>query len=327
MDDVRKSIEDHGRLPSDILLGHIVFTTGGGFGHDREELVTRFKELNLSTDHIPDVPRAVDAFKRAVERHDEYMYDISPLHRARISIRPASSRSTEIVERPLLREVITQDRPRRDYSLIGSLRLYRAPRDPDTRRVDEQGARMSVQITTQLSELDAEHLTELAMLIRSEFDLRRKSLDGDRIRRLIRGHLREEFHAVRLKDSANFIPVTFEKELHNFAQAISELDGCFVHLVPLVALRDQRRHIISALEEQTMEQLKGLNATIQGHRRKDKVPAFAYSRTLKEYNLITERLKHYEQEFDIKLNTVGNAVNTATAGLAALSRKLQTKGA
>lgn len=322
---LRSYIESTGRLPEDSLLGYIAFSTGVDAEHDRDVLMDSFKELKLDTRLVPPTSRAVDAFKKAIRKHQGFGYALRDDLDATVMIREVDSQNPrEIDMRVIMREAKVRGRPKIGWEAVGEVKLFRSPRQPGTSRVNDDGARFSWALGQDLTEHEHKQLTQLSGMVHADYERFRSSLDGSKIRAMNLNYFRGPLQSVQLKESVHFIPVTHADELHRFAQAVNRLSGCSVSLIPIVDLEDQRDYILGAFQEDNERVLTNLLQDVQ-QLRAVKVTPKAYVALRERYDAIMGRTTRYAETLGESIDRTTGASGVVKSALVALAREFMNR--
>lgn len=316
---IRKYLDSTGTLPEDALLGYIAFTLGADGEHDRDQLIAEFEKRGLDTTFIPPLSRSVDAFKKAIRGQQEIRYAMSPTTEACILFREvASDVPNEKVMRAIMREERTDAKSRLSYDKIGEVTLYRGPRRNG--QIVDSGARFNFQLASDVTGAERERLLAVGALVSADFRRYLTTLEGTRVRALILDFMKNALQSVPLKASVHFIPIAHAEKLHAFAEAIGTLHGCRIDLVPLVDLKDQREHILEALQADTESTLGDLVADLNKARSGNTTPK-VYAQLRGRYDAIMARSQHYADLLDSSMERTIGANDVAKAMLTQLSRE------
>lgn len=317
--EIKKYLEDTGKLPEDALLGYIAFTLGADGEHDRDALVDEFERRGLSTAHIPPLSRSVDAFKKGIRAFEGHKYPLTRTTTASILFREVDSPNpTEVSLRVIMREERNDAQSMLRYDKVGEVKLYRGPRRGGV--VDDSGARFSWGIAGDVDDNERARLTVLGSQVRAEYERYLATLEGTRVRALILDFLKKELQSVPLKASVHFVPISHAATLHEFAGAVASLEGCKVDLVPLVDLMDQRDHVLGALQADTEATLGDLLVDLNKARSARTTPK-TYAALRARYDAIMARSNHYAELLDLSVERTTGATDVAKALLSQLSRE------
>ncbi len=230
-----------------------------------------------------------------------------------------SGNPAEVSLRAIMREERTDAKSRLAYGQVGEVKLFRGPRRNGA--IDDSGARFIFSLDPKMmSPAEEPVLRALGGEVHAEYTRYLNTLEGTRVRALILNFMKRELQSVPLKASVHFVPIAHAETLHLFAEAISTLKGCKIDLVPLIDLKDQREHILEALQSDTESTLGDLVVDLNKARAGTTTPK-VYAALRGRYDAIMARSQHYAELLDSSMERTLGANDVAKAMLTQLSRE------
>lgn len=318
-------LDDAGNLPRDVLLGHVVMYSVGDGEYDRDAVVKWYAELDLNPAHIPMQNRAVDAYKKATSKLDDYEYQTPDGNTAHVLIRDVSNDKNQVV-RHLIREVTNNKQRRLAYAQVGEAVFYRPTTSQGKVVPGTERMRITLDASTfQPHERDL--VVDVAHKIEHYYERYLGSMDDMKVRAMLRDYV-SSLNAVQLRSGVYFVHVSRQDDLmklQELARRMATQAGtkCFVWLMPLVDLEEQREMVIEAFQTEAEKSLNGITAKISSLREARKtISADAYAKIKDEYDQLMKQAVEYTRTLDINQDRTAGAAEVALTSLIGLQQQM-----
>lgn len=311
-------MDESGDLPADVLLGNIVLFTINDGEYSHPQVVQWFDELGLNPKHLPEPNKAVDAYKKATSEADDFEYTLPDGNTAHVLVRDVVS-NKEMIVRHLVREVRDARKQRLAYAKIGEAVFYRpAVRGGKTQPGTER-FRLNIETDALLpGERDAMQ-EPLVARITQRYERYVNFMDGMKVRAMVRDYVRD-LNSVTLKAGVYFVHVSRKDELERLRTLVDRLaHGCFMHLVPLVDLAEQREKVIAAFQTEAVDSLEKVIQAIQHVRStRNTITPEAYAKLKQQYDDVVVRAQEHQRTLGLNVNQTAGAAELALDALVAL---------
>lgn len=315
---LKNYLDESGELPQDVLLGNIVLFTINDGEYSRDQVAQWFDELMLNPEFIPEPNKAVDAYKKATSEADDFEYALHDGNSAHLLVRDVDN-GKEMIVRHLVREVRDSRKQRLAYAKIGEAVFYRPSVRGGKTVPGSERFRLTIDNSTLLTgEREAMQEPVVAQISR-QYARYVDYMDGMKVRAMVREYVKH-LNSVALKPGVYFVHVSRKAELDRLATLVDRLGhGCFMHLVPLVDLEQQRDRVIEAFQVEAEHNLAEIVAKIQHVRASRKsITPDAYAKLKREYDQVINRAMEYTRTLNVSQDRTAGAAEVALDALVAL---------
>ena len=211
-------------------------------------------------------------------------------------LREVTSKSPDkYIIRNLTREERDKSKSQLSYGSVGEFVLYKPDRKGVTRAYDESAARLAYKgvehvLYPHIESSEWGQIKYLCDQIKFDYERHRTTLDGWRIRSLVREYIKN-LGGIKIKDSIYFVPKAGAAEGRRLADAVNHLGDCRMVTIPILDVVDQRDMIIEALQTDTEAQMTSLAQEIAKYSTKPTVASYTRLRGL--YDDLTRRTQLY----------------------------------
>jgi hypothetical protein len=252
-------LDQHGDLPSDVLLGRFVFYKITDEPVDRADMVEWFEELELNPDRLPAENKAQHAFEKATSETTGKQYEMTKGRTAHLLCRDVA-KNREVTRRQITREIKDTKNRVLDYDKVMELAFYR-PNDAG----DQTTARMSIQIdSAHLERGEKVNLQEQAESIQQRYYRHFMFMDGAKLRACVRDYLKKELKAIEVRAGVYFVLSKYDDELARLSEMVNRFGGgCEMNAVPIVDVPRERKFLGQVLQREQAQALNDLAKAIE----------------------------------------------------------------
>lgn len=301
--DIRAYLDQFGDLPTEVLLGRIVVFTITDHGVPAQKVFDVIDQLALTSIVKPQPNKYIDAFKKATSDVKD-SYALAKGRTAHLLCRDVTS-TVDFVRRQITREVRDGGRKRLSYDAAIEATFYK-PSDPN----NQSTAKVKVVVNNTILEPDEQAVVAaVANVISANYQRYYDTFDGMKIRAWVRNYLKK-LNAVEIKGGMYFVPVSRDQELGRLAEFVSAMGGgCFMQMIPMVDLEQQREFITRVFEREASQALKEITKEVDEllTSRKGVTPA-AYSKIKSRYDEVLANATEHMENLQITQDlTAANA--------------------
>lgn len=319
-----------GGLPDDVLLGWIVPFTITDEPTEHRQLAAWFDELGLDPAILPPQPKPVDAFRKATsEAKEKYVLPDGSV--CTVLCRDVDS-NENMTRRQITREV-RKPKAKEPLSYTRAIEVvfWRGQSKPVTdasgaivgRAIERGSERFQIKVNRE--GLDADELraiTEIAELIRLRYLSYYDHLDGNRIRAVIRDYIKH-LRAIEIKPGLYFVHASRSTEIRALQELVRRIGGgCFMHMIPLVDLEEQRDMVTAAFKRESAQALAEVAKEARELAQSGSITPAAYARIKDRYDEITEKAKEHMQALQLSTEVTESAAQVAHAALVDIQKAL-----
>ena len=322
---LQQYLTEAGELPRDVLLGHIVMYSVSDGEYDRDFTDREFTRLMLDHSYLPHPNRAIDAFRKATSKLDDFEYELPSGDTAHVLVRDVSNDKNQVV-RHLIREVKDSRARRLAYAQIGEAVFYR----PTTAGGIVQQGTERMRITLDASTFvpnERERAVQMAERIESLYARYVASMDDMKVRGMFRDYV-SGLNAVQLRSGVYFVHVSRYDDLLKLKELAGNMAAqaqttCRMDLMPLIDLQEQREMVIDAFQVEASKSLEGIATRIATLRQsRKKITPQAYATVKEEYDAVIKRAVEYTRELNITQDRTSGAAEVALQSLIALQQQM-----
>lgn len=320
--DLATYVRNTGELPRDLLIGSIVlFTIRDGL-YSRDQLEKEFERLDLRKEFLPNPDLAVNAFKKALSDHKLFTYALSGNRTGSILIRDMVSDNTGVTKH-FVREIKDAKNQRLAFETVGKAVFYRPRIEKGKAIPGTERSRFS--IDGSLLENDAERKV-LDGYCRSIIAANRRYqdfMDDMKIRAMVRGYL---FHllSVVIKPGVYFTYESHLDELGRLRQLVNTGlgNGCWMDLIPIADLKEQREMVVRAAEEESRNELQKLTDDLIEAADNPRVTARQFATLKDRLDEVRLRSKEHVKRLGLAADMTEAADEVAMAYLSKVAEKV-----
>lgn len=307
-----KYLTEAGDLPTDVLLGRIVFFTITDEMISRTDLVTWFDELKLNPELLPPEIKAIDAYKKATSEAKEH-YPLSDGREAFVLCRDVTT-TGDYIRRQITREIKDVKRKSLAYSPAITATFYRGVGSK---------AKLDLRLHSDVLETEEQgHMETILKLIEVRFERYYRMLDGNKLRAVVRNYLKGPLNAIEIRGGVYFVHASRDAELDNLATLVNRFGGgCMMHAVPIVNLERERAFIAKAFEQEASNNLADITKRVKEAMAANVSPAI-YTRLKREYDDVLSRAEEHIVTLEVSQDMTAAAAELAHNALARLQEKM-----
>jgi hypothetical protein len=321
----RAHMNEHGELPRDALLGHIVMYSVSDGEYDRDHCANEFSRLMLDAAYLPHAGRAIDAFRKATTKMDDFEYTLPNGDTAHVLVRDVANDKAQVV-RHMIREVKDTHNRRLAYDQIGECKFWRPTTAGGTTVAGSERVNFNL-LDSALVPNERPLAEAMAHKMAALYERYARSMDDMKVRAMFRDYV-SALNAVQLRSGVYFVHVSRFDDLANLQQLAVSMSAqagvtCRMDLIPMVDLVAQRELVIEAFQEEATKALDGISAKIANLRasRKKITPA-AYANVKEDYEATVKRAVEYTRTLNLTQDKTAGAAEIAMNSLVALQQQM-----
>ena len=324
----RKFIDQAQELPTDVVLGNIVWHSVSDGAYDLSDIEQAFDTLDLNSAFVPSLTTEFNAFEKACTKAQTAAkpYDLPGNRKGEIMAIREVHKDSEIVTRHVIREVRDNQNKRLRYEAVAELKLGRAKSEPSGKVVRGSHRLRATIYSDRLEPGEEAHVRAVVDKWDQEFDRLYNFIDGDKARHMVREYL-GYLNAVMMKQGVYFVHKTRQDELERLSTLVhSHLgNGCQLTMIPIPELKALRQQVVDAFQEEAVKELNEVVAAITKVRatRASVTPA-AVAKLTDQYQKVMRKATEYTRVLRCSQDQTAGAAEIALASLDALRSECRT---
>lgn len=325
----RKYIDQAQELPSDVVLGNIVWHTVNDGAYSLADIEKSFDDLGMNPAFVPSPTTEFNAFEKActnaVRASKPYPLPQNQVGEV-MAIREAYKDDQQVI-RHIVREVRDAKAKRLRYESVAKLILFRAQPGSDG-KIMRGSHRLRAEIDSSvLLRGEQDHIKAVIDKWSEEFDRLYTYIDGDKARAIVRDYL-GFLNAVMMKQGVYFVHANREDELAKLQTFVSTTlqNGCRVELFPIPELKRLRESVIEAFQDEAVKELNEVVAAISKVRTtRATITPQALAKLTDQYQGVMRKANEYTRTLRCTQDRTAGAAEIALESLNALRADMQTQ--
>jgi hypothetical protein len=325
--ELRKLIDSNQALPSDCVLGFIVFYTINDGEYLLADIAQKCDDLGLNSKFLPKASTEIQAFKLACTEAERVSkpYAIGDDQVGEIMAIREVVNNSEMMVQHIVREVRDNKHRKLRHETVGELKLYRPVASGHNGRIIRGSHRLRSGIFDD-GRLQPGEIVEIKKVIdqwETEFDRLYQYINGTRLRYLPREYVKY-LNGVAMKSSVYFVHQTREDELMRLKTLIDGLgNGCSFEVMPIPELKRLRESVVEAFQREAVEELTGVVKAIsllRGNRKN--ITPDAYSKLRTQYEAVMKKANEYTRTLRCSQDQTAGAAEIALESLNGLRMEM-----
>jgi hypothetical protein len=328
----RKFIDQAQELPSDVVLGNIVWHRVNDGAYALEDIEKSFDALGLNPTFVPQPTTEFNAFEkactnalRATKPYALQTVKGEVVQTGEIMAIREAHKDGEQVIRHVVREVRDRQRKRLRYETVAELILMRA--QPDSGGKIRRGSHR-LRATIHVDRLVRGEQGRVEAVVKTweqEFDRLYNFIDGDKARAIVRDYL-GFLNAVMMKQGVYFVHKNREEELFRLQTFVDTTlaNGCGLELFPIPELKRLRESVIDAFQDEAVKELNEVVAAINKVRStRATITGPALAKLTDQYQNVMRKANEYTRTLRCTQDRTAGAAEVALESLNALRSDMQ----
>lgn len=323
----RKYIDQAQELPSDVVLGNIVWHTVNDGAYPLDVIEKAFDDLGLNPAFVPNPTTEFNAFEKACTNavRSARAYSLPQEQTGEIMAIRESYKDDQQVIRHVVREVRDAKHKRLRYETVAKLILFRAQPGTDG-KIIRGSHRLRAEIDSSvLLRGEKEQIEAVIAKWTEEFDRLYNFIDGDKARAIVRDYL-GFLNAVMMKQGVYFVHVNREDELTKLRTFVDTAlgNGCKVELFPIPELKRLRESVIDAFQDEAVKELNEVVQAINKVRAtRATITGPALAKLTDQYQGVMRKANEYTRTLRCTQDRTAGAAEVALESLNALRADMQ----
>lgn len=323
----RKYIDQAQELPSDVVLGNLVYHKVNDGAYPLEDIEKAFEVLDLNPSFIPNPTTEFNAFEKACTNALRACkpYSLPQEQTGEIMAIRESQKDEEMVIRQIIREVRDYSAKRLRYEVVGQVELMRAQSHKDGRVIRGSHRLRATVYTDRLLYGEKQHVDAVINKWEEEFNRLYEFIDGDKARAMVRDYL-GFLNAVMMKQGLYFVHKNREEELNRLQTLVAETlgNGCQLQLIPIPELKRLRESVVEAFQDEAVKELNEVVQAISKIRKtRNRITPQALAKVTEDYSKVMRKAGEYTRVLRINQDRTAGAAEIALASLDALREDMR----
>lgn len=323
----RKYIDQAQDLPSDVVLGNIVWHSVNDGAYPLDKIEKAFDDLGLNPSFVPSPTTEFNAYEKActMALRAAKPYPLTKGMVGEVMAIREVFKDNEQVIRHIVREVRDAKRKKLRHETVAELVLFRAQAGAGGKLQRGSHRLRAVIHADRLLTGEKQQIEAVIHKWEEEFDRLYNFIDGDKARAIVRDYL-GFLNAVMMKSGVYFVHKNREDELFKLQTFVGGTlaNGCGLELFPIPELKRLRESVIEAFQDEAVKELNEVVSAISKVRStRATITSSALAKLTDQYQGVMRKANEYTRTLRCTQDRTAGAAEVALESLNALRSDMQ----